>query len=93
MSFKLKYTIAEFTKASLYLGEIFNASSPEHPTKRGFYTKAAKISEVAAPGFTNEPENFKVVNSDKLIEALDYKFAYNSPMDYLKELEEWAYRI
>lgn len=74
-------------------GETFNASSPEHPTKRDFYTKAAKISEVPAPGFTTNPENFKVVNSNKLIAALDYKFAYISPMDYLKELEEWMYRI
>lgn len=74
-------------------GEVFNASSPEHPSKRGFYTKAAKISEVPAPGFTDELEKFKIINSDKLIKALDYKFAYNSPMDYLKELEEWAYRI
>jgi nucleoside-diphosphate-sugar epimerase len=74
-------------------GEVFNASSPEHPTKRGFYTKAAKISEVAAPGFTDELEDFKIINSDKLIKALDYSFAYKSPMDYLKELEEWAYRI
>ena len=74
-------------------GEVFNASSPDHPTKRGFYTKAARISELDAPAFTNEVEDYKIVNSDKLIEKLDYEFAYNSPMDYLKELEEWAYRI
>ena len=74
-------------------GEVFNASSPGHPTKRGFYTKAAQISELPAPGFTNELEDFKIINSDKLIKRLDYTFAYNSPMDYLKELEEWAYRI
>uniref|UniRef100_UPI00321713C7 hypothetical protein n=1 Tax=uncultured Draconibacterium sp. TaxID=1573823 RepID=UPI00321713C7 len=74
-------------------GETFNASSPEHPTKRQFYTKAAKISELPVPDFTNEPEAFKVVNSDKVIKALDYKFKYGSPLDYLKEVEEWAYRI
>lgn len=74
-------------------GELFNAVSPEHPTRRGFYTKAAKVSELPVPDFSKEAEDFKIINSDKLISALDYKFSYNSPMDYLKEIEEWAYRI
>ncbi|NQU53341.1 MAG: NAD(P)H-binding protein [Bacteroidetes bacterium] len=74
-------------------GEVFNASSPGHPTKKEFYTKAAKISELPAPGFVESEEKFKIVNSDKLIKKLAYKFEYPNPMDYLKELEEWAYRI
>jgi len=74
-------------------GEVFNATSPEHPTKAEFYARAAKISELPAPAFTGTPEPFKIVNSDKLREKLGYKFIYNSPMDYLREVEEWAYRI
>lgn len=74
-------------------GETFNASSPEHPNKKEFYSKAAQISEVPAPDFTDESDVFKIINSDKLIKALQYKFKYQSPMDYLKEVEEWAYRI
>jgi hypothetical protein len=74
-------------------GEVFNACSPVHPTKKEFYTKAAKISELPAPGFVEQAESYKIVNSDKLIDNLSYNFQYPSPMDYLKELEEWAYRI
>jgi nucleoside-diphosphate-sugar epimerase len=74
-------------------GETFNAVCPEHPTKKEFYTKAAKVSELPKPVFTDEAGSYKVVNSDKLISMLDYTFSYNSPMDYLKEIEEWAYRI
>ena len=74
-------------------GETFNASCPRYPNKKEFYTKAAKISELPPPVFSEESENYKLVNSDKLIKALGYKFMYNSPMDYLKEVEEWAYRI
>lgn len=74
-------------------GEVFNACSPEHPTKKEFYTKAAKISELPHPRFTEEARNYKIVNSDKLIRKLSYSFHYPSPMDYLKEIEEWAYRI
>ncbi len=74
-------------------GETFNAVCPEHPSKRGFYTKAARISALPVPHFSRKHEDFKLVNSEKLIKALDYKFVYNSPMDYLREVEEWAYRI
>jgi len=74
-------------------GETCNASSPIHPKKNEFYTKAAQISELPPPVFSEESENYKLVNSNKLIKTLGYKFVYNNPMDYLKELEEWAYRI
>ena len=74
-------------------GEVFNASSPEHPTKAEFYAKAAKISELPQPEFSDKIEKYKVVNSDKLIKRLNYQFKYPSPMDYLKEVEEWTYRI
>ncbi len=74
-------------------GEIFNACSPGHPTKKDFYTRAAKIGDLPKPGFIDKYENYKIVNSDKLINKLNYTFLYPNPMDYLKELEEWAYRI
>ncbi len=74
-------------------GEVFNACSPLHPTKKEFYTKAAAISGLPAPVFTRLQENYKIVNSDKLVSRLGYTFKYISPMDYLKEVEEWAYRI
>lgn len=74
-------------------GEVFNACCPEHPTKEEFYKKAAKISELPLPEFSDRTEKFKIVNSDKLVKRLDYTFEYPSPMDYLKELEEWTYRI
>lgn len=74
-------------------GEVFNAASPQHPTKKEFYSKAAKISELPAPAFSGAAENYKKVNSDKLIARLNYNFLYKSPMDYLREIEEWTYRI
>jgi nucleoside-diphosphate-sugar epimerase len=74
-------------------GEVFNASSPDHPTKKTFYKKAAKVSELPAPGFVENDEKYKIVISDKLIQKLGYKFQYPSPMDYLKEIEEWNHFI
>lgn len=74
-------------------GEVFNACSPGHPTKEEFYSKAAQISDLPVPQFSDKPQKYKAVNSDKLIDRLDYEFHYPSPMDYLKELEEWTYNI
>lgn len=74
-------------------GEVFNACSPLHPTKKEFYTKAAAISGLPTPVFSEVHENYKIVNSDKLILRLGYSFRYFSPMDYLKEVEEWTFRI
>jgi nucleoside-diphosphate-sugar epimerase len=74
-------------------GEVFNACSPGHPSKKDFYKRAAKIGDLPAPEFVDIYENHKIVNSDKLIKKLNYTFQYPNPMDYLKELEEWAYRI
>ncbi|MBW6536670.1 MAG: hypothetical protein K0B11_16810 [Mariniphaga sp.] len=74
-------------------GEVFNACSPVHPTKKEFYTKAVEVSDLPAPEFTDIQESYKIINSDKLVQRLDYTFKYPSPMDYLKELQEWDYRI
>lgn len=74
-------------------GETFNACSLDHPLKKDFYKKAAEISDMEAPTFVEQEEKYKIVNSDKLIERLNYQFVYPSPMDYLKEMQEWVYRI
>lgn len=74
-------------------GEVFNACSPGHPTKKEFYTKAAEVSQLPVPEFTDQKEKYKIVVSDKLIQRLNYSFRYPNPLDYLKELQEWAYRI
>lgn len=84
--------ISEIIEKEIW-GEVFNACCTGHPAKKDFYTRAAKIGDLPKPGFTDKPENYKIVNSDKLIKKLDYTFVYPNPMDYLKELEEWAYRI
>jgi nucleoside-diphosphate-sugar epimerase len=67
-------------------GEIFNACCPEHPLRKDFYTMAAEVSGLPVPHFTDEPENHKIVNSDKLRDRLKYSFRYANPMDYLREL-------
>jgi len=65
-------------------GETFNACSPEHPMKKEFYGKAASQSGYAAPEMSFKKAKYKIVDSSKLINLLDYQFIYPSPMEYLE---------
>lgn len=69
-------------------GEIFNACSPEHPTRKAFYMKAAAVSGIPAPKFNDDAESFKIVDSTKLIQKLNFQFKYQSPVDYLETIHE-----
>ena len=74
-------------------GDVFNVCSTGHPTKKEFYTKAAKVGNLPVPNFVDKKEHYKIVDNSKLIDRIGYKFEYPDPMDYLQELEEWIYRI
>lgn len=67
-------------------GEVFNACSPEHPTREEFYLTACAISRLPAPHFIDKPENYRIIKSDKLRKKLNYKFHYVNPMDYLADI-------
>jgi hypothetical protein len=67
-------------------GETLNACCPEHPMKKDFYEKAARISGLAEPVISAETGPYKTIDSSKLIRLLNYQFKYQSPMDYLDSL-------
>ncbi|WP_299762346.1 NAD(P)H-binding protein [uncultured Dokdonia sp.] len=56
-------------------GHIFNAVSPQHPTKRDYYTAQAEKLDLAAPQYEEEGDViFKKVDSTSINEVLGYKF-------------------
>lgn len=55
-------------------GRIYNACSPHHPTKKEFYTEAAKTSGLIEPLFIDEKKDWKVVESVNVPEFLQYDF-------------------
>lgn len=67
-------------------GETLNACCPEHPMKKDFYGRAAQISGMPMPLFSDRAEAYKIVDSSKLKRLLKYEFKYPSPMDYLENL-------
>lgn len=62
--------------------EVFNACCPEHPTRKEFYIYAAQKAGLAEPEFTpGDNEEFKLVDSSKLMHQLPYTFIYNNPLE------------
>ncbi|PJJ84878.1 SDR family oxidoreductase [Mucilaginibacter auburnensis] len=57
-------------------GNIFNAVSPQHPTRAEFYTQAAKRSGLAMPQFIAEKKNWKIVESVNVPTLLQYAFRW-----------------
>lgn len=62
-------------------GEILNACSPQHPTKKDFYTIAAKSGNFKIPEFISNLDNYKRISSNKLINQFKYSFKYINPLD------------
>ncbi|MCA9398907.1 MAG: SDR family NAD(P)-dependent oxidoreductase [Candidatus Omnitrophica bacterium] len=63
-------------------GEILNAVSDFHPTRRDLYTQAAVKLKLEPPSFAEETESpHKIVLNDKLKKILDYQFCHPDPMD------------
>lgn len=55
-------------------GYIYNACSPEHPSRASFYTHAAAASGLDQPQFKDELLNWKLVKSINLKKQLNYDF-------------------
>lgn len=73
--------IIEFMINSQQSSAIFNACAPGHPSRKKFYTAAAKKAGKALPVF-EEPSNpdYKIVSSEKLITHSGYRFKHPDPM-------------
>jgi nucleoside-diphosphate-sugar epimerase len=62
-------------------GGIFNACSDIHPTRKAFYTLATQKVGLEAPTFADSTDcQFKIINSDKIKQRLQYTFKYPDPM-------------
>ncbi|MGL1931319.1 MAG: hypothetical protein OCC45_06110 [Desulfotalea sp.] len=58
-------------------GEVFNCCADTHPTKRVFYTQAAKSIGGLSPKFANAgTKSFKIISNQKVKHSLNYKFLH-----------------
>jgi len=63
-------------------GYLFNAVSPDHPLKSGYYTEMALKAALPLPEFVNEAKSWKIVNSINLSKVLGYKFIHQHLNQY-----------
>ncbi|GAB3501249.1 SDR family oxidoreductase [Spirosoma knui] len=67
---------------------VFNAISPEHPTREAIYRKSCADFGYSLPTFITpaQPVAYKVISPEKLLKATDYVFQYPDPLDFYYEL-------
>jgi nucleoside-diphosphate-sugar epimerase len=58
-------------------GEVFNCCADTHPTKREFYTQAAKSTGAPVPEFADSgTQSFKIISNEKVKRLLGYEFVH-----------------
>lgn len=64
-------------------GQVFHACADMHPLRREFYTQAALALGLIPPEFdTMDETRFKLINSQKIKDALAYNFLHPDPMGF-----------
>lgn len=61
--------------------QTFNACAPNHPNRKDFYIKACSSQGLEPPLFSEEPAPFKIIDSGKLMDKLQYEFIHENPID------------
>ncbi|WP_026464913.1 SDR family oxidoreductase [Adhaeribacter aquaticus] len=76
--------IIETIVREAHWNKIFNAAADEHPSRKEFYTAAAKDLNLLPPAFsTSSPaDSFKIISNKKLKEELGYAFKKPNPMQF-----------
>ena len=64
-------------------GYTYNACTPDHPTRKEFYTKAALRMGLHQPEFLDEKKDWKIVSSLFVDSVLNYQYQITSLMDHL----------
>nr|WP_316788074.1 NAD(P)H-binding protein [Pedobacter frigoris] len=64
-------------------GNLYNACIPDHPAKQSFYMKASENSGLTIPGFINELNQWKVVDSQNVPKLLNYQYSISKWSDWL----------
>lgn len=64
---------------------MYNAVSPEHPSREAIYRKSCTDFGYVLPTFVEPvaPVPYKIISPDKLILATNYMFRYPNPLDFL----------
>ncbi|NBC18967.1 MAG: NAD(P)H-binding protein [Bacteroidetes bacterium] len=59
---------------------LFNVCADEHPTRRAFYTQAARAQGLEPPTFSDAATDFKIVSNRTVRDHLGYTFEHPDPL-------------
>ncbi|MTI31831.1 NAD(P)H-binding protein [Xanthovirga aplysinae] len=62
--------------------EVYNLVTPIHPLRKDIYLKNVKDYNLIPPIFLEGKKSYKVVDSSKLIQDLNYSFLYPDPLNF-----------
>ncbi|GAB3039341.1 Rossmann-fold NAD(P)-binding domain-containing protein [Spirosoma pulveris] len=67
---------------------VYNAASPEHPTREAIYRKSCADFGYVLPTFVEpvSPIAYKVISPERIMSDTGYQFQYPNPLDFLYEL-------
>lgn len=77
--------VTESILAQKVFGHIFNACSPNHPSRQDFYTTAAEAMQLPAPQFVDEMNDWKIVESIQVTPLLNYEYQINNWNHWLRQ--------
>lgn len=68
-------------------GEVFNGASPDHPSKKEYYTLAATKMNLPVPHFDPEKQtSYKIVDGSKAERLLNFRYVHRDLIKSLKEM-------
>jgi nucleoside-diphosphate-sugar epimerase len=79
--------IEVFLQAPALWNTVYNVVAPLHPTRREVYLASYAPFGYKPPTFKESGMNpFKIISSQKLQNALDYRFVYPNPLEFFYQL-------
>lgn len=63
----------------------FNLVYPAYPTRKDYYISAAKHYDLTPPSFADEPQQERIISSQKIMQQVGFEFKF--PIDHFPKLE------
>jgi len=70
-------------------GNIYHAAAPTHPSRMEFYTQASRATGLPLPEFVDELKEWKIINPEKLVRDLGYRFIHPDLLQCLDDKSCW----
>lgn len=69
-------------------GKIYHGVTPNHPSRKEFYTKACIASGLEEPSFMDELMDWKQIESKNVFEVLAYEYVFKIWDKYFETLAD-----